>query len=277
MLGDERRQPRGDGFLHAAVALARSRWNREAEQLAVDPAEERLHFVDEADVPGRDEVAPPLGPDREEIGVTVEELLDHPGHVRPGAGINGAVELFLGEGGETGQVAGDRTGPFVEGEHGFEFVLELVAGAGLVGELEADGGFVFADLADDPLIGEFAAGAGEGVPGGEFAGDVLIEPGGLECGDQRGVRDRHAAAGPGDHFAEQVHAAGDRERDGGPCGDGHGTLRGMKERVPERGRADQAAVSSAASRLRVWSGTTGRPRSQRANWPTMSPAAMFAV
>ena len=67
--------------------------------------------------------------------------------------------------------------PLVEGEHGFEFVLELVAGAGFVGELEAERVVVLADLADDPLIGEFLAGAGEGVSGREFAGDAGIESG----------------------------------------------------------------------------------------------------
>ena len=71
--------------------------------------------------------------------------------------------------------------PLVEGEHGFEFVLELVAGAGFVGELEAERGLILADLADDPPIGEFLAGAGEGVAGREFAGDAGIEGGGPLC------------------------------------------------------------------------------------------------
>ena len=105
--------------------------------------------------------------------MAVEQLLDDAGDVRSGPGVEGAVELLLGQRRESRQVAGDGAGPLVEGEHGFEFVLELVAGAGLVGELEAERRFVLADLADDPLVGAFLAGAGEGVSGREFAGSLM--------------------------------------------------------------------------------------------------------
>ncbi len=134
--------------------------HREAENLPVDLAQEALHLVDERGMPFGDEVAAALGPDGEEIGMAVEQFLDNAGDVRSGPGVEGAVELFLGQRRESGQIASDGAGSLVEGEHGFEFVLELVAGAGFVSELEAERVFILADLADVPLIGELLAGAG---------------------------------------------------------------------------------------------------------------------
>lgn len=84
MVGDERRQPRGDGFLDAAVALAGPGRHREAEHLPVDLAPEALHLIDERGVPFGDEIAAALGPDGEEIGMAVEQFLDDAGDVRSG-------------------------------------------------------------------------------------------------------------------------------------------------------------------------------------------------
>ena len=55
---------------------------------------------------------------------------------------------------------------------------------------------VLSDLADDPLVGEFLAGAGEGMWWREFAGDVLVEVGILEGRKERLVGDGDAGAGP---------------------------------------------------------------------------------
>lgn len=53
----------------------------------------------------------------------------------------------------------------------------------------------------------------------------------------------------------------------------------VESRVVDRNEAaaSHAMASSPASRLRVRSRSTGRSRSQRVNWWSMNPAAMFAV
>jgi len=152
--------------------------------------------------------------------VSVEQLLDDAGDVPAGPGVEGVVEVLLGQGGQAGQVARDRPGPLVEREQGLQGVREPVAVAALVGELELEGGVVLGDLADDPLVGQLLAGPGEGVAGGEFAGDGGVEAGVGQGGDEGRVGDGDAGAGPGDDLAEEAGAGGDRER--GRGGRGHG-------------------------------------------------------
>ena len=110
---------------------------------------------------------------------------------------------------QAGQVTGDAAGRLLQGEHGFQFVLVLVAGPVLGGELEPDAGVVLPHGADDAGFRELLAGPGEGVTRGQFAGHRLVEVGGTQGGDQVQMPNGDAGARPGDHFAQEL-GAGDR-------------------------------------------------------------------
>ena len=73
----------------------------------------------------------------------------------------------------------------VQGQHRLQGVLELVAGLRLLRELEGDGGVVLGHLADDPVLRQLLAGPGEGVAGGQLAGDPLVQAGVAQGGGEQ--------------------------------------------------------------------------------------------
>lgn len=175
MLGDQRGQARRHGLLDAAVPLGRASGHREAVHLAVETAQERLHLVHEGDVLLRHEVRAALLTDREQVGLALKQPLHHLGHVAARPRVQAAVQFLLGKRGQTGQVTRHLAGRFFEVQHRFQVIGEMISFPMLGRELKLDRGLVLGDLADDPLLGQLLAGAGEGVTRGQFAGDRLVQ------------------------------------------------------------------------------------------------------
>ncbi len=98
----------------------RSIWPLIRPRNALDP-------VDELSMALWHEVTSALGANGEEVGVALEQPLHHAGHVRAAAAPMAPVELLLGEGRQSRQLAGDRPGLLVQGEHGLQFVFDPVA------------------------------------------------------------------------------------------------------------------------------------------------------
>jgi hypothetical protein len=87
--------------------------------------------------------------------------------------------------------------------------------ARFLGELEGHRVLVLGDGSNDPLVGESLAGPGEGMAGGEFAGDALVESGGAEGLDEVEVPDGEAGAGPGNDLTEEfLPGSGEQGRSG---------------------------------------------------------------
>src|SRR5262249_30062486 len=208
-----------------------------------------------------------------QVSLLLEAALDNAGHIAAGTRLDAAVQLLLGQRRQTGQRTVDLARALVEGEQGFQLVLEAVALLPFGGELEPDRLRILADLADDACLRQFLAGPGEGVSRRQLASHGLLQTGIAQGIDQVEVLDLDAGAGPGDDLSQQTRTGGDGNWDTVRGVQGHGVRNSCVRvrRGVQRKKATAARSSVRRSGLlgELGSGQRDRTRSTPAS-PTES-------